>query len=618
MNQRSIIVYFLILLFIRPDLSAQPEGDQQFPIDRRMHDITAGFLKRYTDNRDSTLLYYSQLYLGDTEDHDDPLVLNRLGVLFDSTNHTDVALLFYIRALGLLQEQQEDSAVSRLQNRIAGVYITKGKYKVALEKLRENILFSMEQGYREALADAYWAEATILFNMTETDSALLVLQKMESVAKEINNKKLIAEALKITGNIYFTQARYSEALAIHLEALSFCDSIAYAHTCNEIARDHISLQHVDSALHYINLSIALRKKLEDHYGLAVSYGNTGHLYDQLAQQETAERYFDSCLTITSNYQFYDLGSWMHKSLSDYHTRQQDHQQALGHYKQYHRLQDSVAIQKKGMQFTMERVKSIAALKNQYIREQQSLLNRTLLFLYLFIGLFVLAILILIIIRLYNQKRQAELKQQLSRFQMNPHFIFNSLNSLQKYILDNDTRSSNKYLTRFSSLMRTTLENSYHDIVPIASELEHLNLYLELESMRFDHKFHYAIEVDEEILPQTMKIPSLLIQPFVENAIWHGLLHKKSEDRNLVIRLSRKEKYILCEVEDNGVGRKKAMEIKAHQKASYKSLGTKITGQRLHLLHLIYKRKFRVIYNDLTDSAGNETGTRVEIFIPINI
>lgn len=583
-----------------------------------MYDVSADFNSRYRNNIDSALIYFTQTYLSDNAETEDPQVLKQIGFLIDSTGNQDVAVLFYAKSINRFLEQENDSAAAATRNLMAQAFITKGDYKHALDHLRENIRFSQEKKYRKILALAYLGEATILFNLTEMDSALVVLNKMEVIARELQDTILVAEALKTKGNICYTKAYYPEALFFHLAALDRSDTTQFAHTCNEIARDYFALGKTDSALFYNELSIRLKKISGDTYGLAVSYGNTGHLFDQQGERSLAEPYFDSCFMVAGQNRYFDLLAWMHKSASDYYSVHKEYERALSHYRNYHRFQDSVKHQKTGMQFTMERVKSIAARQNQQIRKQQILLNRTSLFLYLFIGLFLVAMLTLIIVRLYVKKRQAELKQQLSRFQMNPHFIFNSLNSLQTFILDNDARSSNKYLTRFSALMRTTLENSYHDIVPLTAELEHLNLYLELESMRFDYKFRYQIELDDSVYPATLKIPSLLIQPFVENAIWHGLLHKISGERNLVIRFIIRGRFLVCEVEDNGIGRIKAMEIKSKQTNVHKSLGTKITENRLSLLNLIYHRKFKVVYHDLKDSLGRGNGTRVDIFIPVNM
>lgn len=204
------------------------------------------------------------------------------------------------------------------------------------------------------------------------------------------------------------------------------------------------------------------------------------------------------------------------------------------------------------------------------------------------------------------------KQQALLQQMNPHFIFNTLNSIQLFILQNDTISSHRYLTKFAQLMRLTLENSQSFSVLFSDELEALRLYLELESLRADGKFTYEI-IGDESLPSNITLPSLIIQPFVENAIWHGVMPKGSGGK-IVLTFRMQANRIFCSVEDNGIGRVEA-EKYASAKA-HKSLGSKITLQRLQLLKSMYGQQLGIIYFDLKDSSGTPIGTRVELAIPI--
>jgi LytS/YehU family sensor histidine kinase len=211
----------------------------------------------------------------------------------------------------------------------------------------------------------------------------------------------------------------------------------------------------------------------------------------------------------------------------------------------------------------------------------------------------------------------EYRQQSLRQQMNPHFIFNTLNSIQLFILEKDSISSHKYLTKFARLMRITLDNSQESTIPLQKELEALTLYLELESLRLEGKFTYSIEItDNQVLEQ--KVPTLLIQPFVENAIWHGIMLKESQNGFVNVTISRTNETITCTIEDNGIGREKAMALKAQKETEHKSLGYKITSQRIELLNTLYKDKFNIQYFDLCDTNGAPSGTKVQIQIPYNL
>lgn len=196
-------------------------------------------------------------------------------------------------------------------------------------------------------------------------------------------------------------------------------------------------------------------------------------------------------------------------------------------------------------------------------------------------------------------------------QMNPHFIFNALNSVQFYILDQDHERAVRYLTRFSKLMRNTLDNSREAAITIEEEIETVDLYLQLESMRFDHRFSYVIDVDEKLDVNHAKIPPMLIQPYVENAIWHGIMNKEEKEKgHVAIQLTSLENGIECIIEDNGVGRKVAGEIKRKNSVRHNSAGMNITQKRLELLHNGSLSGYKHEIEDLVDSDGRALGTRV--------
>jgi LytS/YehU family sensor histidine kinase len=179
----------------------------------------------------------------------------------------------------------------------------------------------------------------------------------------------------------------------------------------------------------------------------------------------------------------------------------------------------------------------------------------------------------------------------------------------------DKLATNNYLTKFTSLMRKVLENSQHTSVPIKDELEALNLYLELETLRFKDKFGYMITIDEEIDPLLFKIPTMLIQPYVENSICHGMIPGEAKGE-LKIDLKLEKDHITCTIEDNGIGREAAQKRKTTQGTNHNSLGTRIISSRLDLVNRLYGTNLKTIYTDLKNESGEPAGTRVEIHIPI--
>ena len=216
-------------------------------------------------------------------------------------------------------------------------------------------------------------------------------------------------------------------------------------------------------------------------------------------------------------------------------------------------------------------------------------------------------------RLESEKKQAELEMQALRAQMNPHFIFNCLSSINRFILKNESKVASNYLTRFSRLMRMVLMNSQKPLITLESELEMLELYLEMERLRFKNYFDYGITYLNAVDSDNIFIPPLLLQPFCENAIWHGLMQKDGQGR-LDIELSMHDNILNCIITDNGIGREKAEELKSKTAEKEKSMGLKITTERLALLNR--EKGLQTFYEieDLKDESGNATGTKVTLKI----
>lgn len=214
-----------------------------------------------------------------------------------------------------------------------------------------------------------------------------------------------------------------------------------------------------------------------------------------------------------------------------------------------------------------------------------------------------------------EKRLFDTERKALRLQMNPHFIFNTLNAIQYFVFQSDKLSANRYISMFSKLMRQILVNSQNNTILLKDEIEALELYIELELLRFGDKFEYRIIVrpDESILQKY--IPSMILQPYVENAIRHGLIYRE-EKGLLKIEISASgDEKVVCLIEDNGVGRERAEEIRKRTKPEHVSLGTKITESRLKLMNNLYKSEMTISIIDLKDEKNEAIGTRAEIIIP---
>lgn len=399
--------------------------------------------------------------------------------------------------------------------------------------------------------------------------------------------------------------------------------------------------------------------------VALDYIKTGSLYLNLNKTKEAIFNFEKGLHIAQDAHLLAITQQALKGLSDTYAQKADIKKALFYYKQYTEVKDSL--------IKLKTDRAIAELKSKYEsekkqREIQSLLldaqnkkselqkthgqiqEQQQFILLIVLALFLTIVLTITLFRQFRSKKKTnerlliqnnkiveqkkELEESLTytkqlkealredldhymqvalRKQMNPHFIFNSLNSIQSFILQNDKLSANIYLSKFAGLMRKVLENSQHHLISIGKELEVLKLYIELEEQRFDNKFNCFWNIDKNIDLSSHKIPPLILQPYIENAIWHGLLHKEGE-RVLTISILLKAEHVLCSIEDNGIGRAAAADI-SKNKSNHESLGTKITQKRIDLINSLNKSGIGVQYYDLYNNEGLNNGTKVELTIP---
>ncbi len=291
----------------------------------------------------------------------------------------------------------------------------------------------------------------------------------------------------------------------------------------------------------------------------------------------------------------------------------------------------------------ENEKQLQAARVQSLTQEKTVneLKRRQQFIYLLIGLGVLSFIVLYFfyrarlqrIRLKNQvvaekllqqQTESDLQRQLGdismsalRSQMNPHFIFNCLNSIKHFTEENNTSAASEYLSKFSKLIRLVLENSRADSILLSAELNALSLYMDMEAMRFKEKLKYSIRVDQNVDADYIKIPPMLLQPYVENAIWHGLMQKKEGGKiDIAVGLEESESIVVVNITDNGIGRTKSELLRSKKATKHKSFGMKVTSERLALINTKYKTGANVTITDIFDNNGAPAGTRVTLKIPI--
>ena len=490
------------------------------------------------------------------------------------------------------------------------------------------------------------------------------IKQLDNLGGKVGNKykKLDSFAHADTGKVgkvLAIEQRISKSLKTRKEIRDSISSFTLVSSTNKIKKDTLPSFEVAEDL-------KITEKLNPQEKVATDYVNTGSMYLGLRKTNEAIFYFEKGLHIAQEIHSLSIIQNSLKGLFDAYAQKSDVKKALFYYKQYTEVKDALT--------KLKTDKAIAELKSKYEaekkqREIQSLVlegekkkselaksqgqiqEQKQFILLIIFALFLTALLTTVLYRQYRAKKkinlmllaqnnkiieqkkdleesltytkqlQEALKEDLDHYmqvalrkQMNPHFIFNSLNSIQSFILQNDKLSANIYLSKFAGLMRKVLENSQHHLITLSKEIEVLKLYIELEEQRFDNKFNVVWNIDSTVDLSSHKIPPLIMQPYIENAIWHGLLHKEGE-RTLTISLMKNAEQIICKIEDNGIGRVAALAI-GRNRSNHESLGTKITQKRIDLINSLNKSGIGVHYFDHTDTQGLASGTKVELTIPV--
>jgi two-component system LytT family sensor kinase len=314
-----------------------------------------------------------------------------------------------------------------------------------------------------------------------------------------------------------------------------------------------------------------------------------------------------------------------EKLSEAYEKSGEYSKALEQYKIYVKLVDSIKLRELASQMQNEILSTkyevqetrIKELELKQIEKEEALTIQRWTIGLLVLGLLLLLVLTYFLIKNIREKQRSNMRIRLAslRSEMNPHFIFNSLNSVNGFISQNEEIKANRYLSDFSKLMRTVLNNSNNESITLDEELKSLEIYLSLEHSRFPDKFDYQLNVDAGLDTREIGVPPMLIQPYIENAIWHGLRYMENKG-NLDVKLSEVNNALVVTISDDGIGRAKSKALKTEHQKDYKSAGMSKTKERLELLNKLYDKDYEVIVEDLM--VNNEAqGTCVTLKLPID-
>ncbi|MCX6267923.1 MAG: histidine kinase [Bacteroidetes bacterium] len=532
--------------------------------------------------------------------------------------------------ISYLEEKKSLREAGEARNYLAQLLFFSGQFNESIDFYKKNIELARKKNLEGIIPYAYLGIANVYLQTNNTVEREKYLELFLEEAKKESNPALIGMAcFRIGVQLMFRDSNLNTVMPYLQEALkigqSIQDSLSVLTTLNMIGWFYYVKHDPDSSLQYYLQAVQFCPS-SNIDGFAKPYGNIGNIYRDKKEYGKAMFYYNLCEQYgLKTKDFYILAA-LYKDMSDMYIIRADYKLAYDYYVAFKKSNDSLNAGKYLEGLGYARAKFDTEAKEKELQLLNLKLDQNKYFTY---GLAAFVILLLIIgFLLYYQSKMAarrkisEMNNKLSeithanlRQQMNPHFIFNTLNSIQYYMYQHDKIATNNYLTKFSRLIRKILENSQYTLVPIKDELDVIQLYLELETLRFKEKFTYEIIIDEEIDTLTYKIPTMLIQPYVENAVCHGLMNKPDHGL-LIIKMQVCDRHICCTIEDNGIGREAAMNLQKQKDSPHNSLGTKITESRINITNALYGTDLKVIFTDLTDAGNNPAGTRVELQLPM--
>jgi tetratricopeptide (TPR) repeat protein len=509
----------------------------------------------------------------------------QLSISYRKKDLYDSALYYSQRAEKIADKIDNPKYQSFAIQSMANIYSVLGEYELALQKEKQLMSIAEKMGKKNFIISNTANLAVSYFDLDQKDSALYYYEKAQTLAIELNDLENQCLLYTSFANYQIDKGNYEEAEELMLKALTISEQSgrmdivlrSYRYLC----KAYLGASHYSDAIMYAKLGIALAKKMG---------------------------------TSSESGPFYEL-------LSDIFRRNGDYQSALKYSEEHRLVMDSVlniskleTIKELEIKYeTEKKQKEITSLIQASAIQDLKLQQKNLI-------IAIVLVLVLVLVLVYRQhilnekSKTLVMEQKLLRSQLNPHFIFNALGAIQHFIYQKrDPIETGDYLGKFSQLTRLILNHTQKNLISLEEEIQFLDSYLTLQKLRFDEPFEYDINADQHLEIEDVMIPPMFTQPFIENSIEHGILHKQEKG---IIEISFKEQNGLLEIvlRDNGVGREKAAFAKRNQK--HRSMATEITLGRLKHLQKEFRKKTNLKIEDLTDGENKVVGTQVIFNLPL--
>ncbi|MCU4176500.1 tetratricopeptide repeat protein [Marinilabiliaceae bacterium N1Y90] len=542
-----------------------------------------------------------------------------LGEYYYYTQNFDSAKIVYKKALDAFMCVKDTIYIATVYNDLGLIDYYQGAYDHALfyfseslkqEKLLDNELGIASSHHNIGMVYGRWERYDQLFE--HYNKALLIYERLDE-------KESIAGLTNNMGVTYASMELYEEALKCYKKSYmafkEMGDKAGVATISSNLGCLFVYLKQNQRALAYFNEALDYFKDSGDQRNLIATYSSTGDAFMAVNNKKEAMKYYLLAEEENKNLGLKALKKDNYYALYKAYKEMGQYENALSVYEQYNAIKDSI--------FTTAKYERLIELEKKYhveksekeLIELRSKEDKIELYLWM-LSIFVVLSVVIVSIGLYAMKmkerqRRLMMEQKVLRNQMNPHFIFNALSALQCVILEEDKDEAISFISDFSSLMRLVLQYAKEESISLEKEREILQRYMSLQNRRFDKKINYQVEVDPEITVNKTMIPPMLTQPFLENALEHGEL-SLCENATVKVKFERKDKTLVCSIEDNGVGIKASKASK--RKSLHKSVAMDLTKERIALLYgNLNKSQVEMQVDDLSDFGSK--GTRITFVIP---
>ncbi|PSK93936.1 tetratricopeptide repeat-containing sensor histidine kinase [Taibaiella chishuiensis] len=519
------------------------------------------------------------------------------------------------KALDIYTRQRDAQSQARTRRSLGKLQESQNKIVQAIESYHTASEVSPDKTFIQANAN----DANRLRANENLQSRMDYSQQNARLFEKSGQQEEAAQAYRQLAETQLEQRKAGEAVASYKKAISATgQQEAVADLTNQMAKAYAANNEPGTAIGISRAALDQARTQKDTARLIVQLQQLAALYTNDGQPAQAAPLLEEAYTLALR-----SGNTLGAKaalvlLAQYYKAQNAPQKSLDLYEQFTRnldtliRNDSSLVDARMFDLTESRIKELEKERDL----QKELIQRKNVFNYVMAGSSLLMLVLLFFIarsRYVVKIKNKKIALQSLRREMNPHFIFNSLNSVNQYIAENNELEANKYLTSYSGLMRNIMEHSNKDFVTLSTELEQLKKYLELEHLRFSSQFDFGIEVDEQLDTDAVMVPNMLIQPHLENAIWHGLRYREGKGQ-LWLSFRIQERLLLVTVRDNGIGISRSRALKTVNQKAHESRGITNTTERIGLLNDLYKSHISMQLEELQEPG--QSGTRVTIRLPL--